>query len=92
MTNAPCMRFPIRFERWYSVLSSALLLRPADFYVEVRDGEVECRMGWAFHARFPRSTVARTAPPVFEKYGAPDEVAKRFMDRVAKLLGGDFGR
>jgi phage gpG-like protein len=30
--------------------------------------------------------------PVFEKYGAPDVVAKRFVDRVAKLLGGDFGR
>jgi len=30
--------------------------------------------------------------PVFEKYGAPEEVAKRFMERVAKLLGGDFGR
>lgn len=53
------MRFPIRFERWYGVLSSALLLRPADSWVEVRDGEVECRMGWAFRARFPRSAVAR---------------------------------
>jgi hypothetical protein len=30
--------------------------------------------------------------PVFETYGAPDVVAKRFIDRVAKLLGGDFGR
>jgi phage gpG-like protein len=30
--------------------------------------------------------------PVFEKYGAPEDVAKRFMERVAKLLGGDFGR
>lgn len=29
--------------------------------------------------------------PVFETYGAPDVVAKRFVDRVAKLLGGDFG-
>lgn len=30
--------------------------------------------------------------PVFETYGAPDVVAKRFIERVAKLLGGDFGR
>ncbi len=30
--------------------------------------------------------------PVFEKYGAPEEVARRFVERVAKLLGGDFGR
>jgi hypothetical protein len=30
--------------------------------------------------------------PVFETYGAPEVVAKRFVDRVAKLLGGDLGR
>jgi hypothetical protein len=53
-------RFPIRFERWYGLLSSVLLLRPSDSYVEVGDGEVECRMGWAFRARFPRSAVANT--------------------------------
>lgn len=29
--------------------------------------------------------------PVFEKYGQPEDVAKRFIERVAKLLGGDFG-
>jgi hypothetical protein len=56
---SPVERFPIRFERWYGVLSSALLLRPSDSYVEVRDAEVECRMGWAFHARFSRSAVSR---------------------------------
>jgi len=37
-------RFPIRFERWYSILSSALLLFPSDSYVEVGDGNVECRL------------------------------------------------
>lgn len=58
--TTPGSRCPIRFERWYSLLSSALWLRPADSFVEVRDDEVECRMGWAFRARFPRSTVART--------------------------------
>jgi hypothetical protein len=41
-------------------------------------------------------TVTRVPPrpflrPVFEKYGQPDQVAKRFMERVANLLGGDFG-
>ncbi len=31
--------------------------------------------------------------PVFEKYGADAEVvSKRFLDRVARLLAGDFGR
>jgi hypothetical protein len=54
-------RFPIRFEGWYSVLSSALRLRPSDAYVEVRGDEVECRMGWAFRAGFPRSAVVRAA-------------------------------
>jgi len=53
-------RFPIRFERWYGVLSSALFLRPSESYVEVSDEDVECRMGWAFGARFPRSAVANT--------------------------------
>jgi hypothetical protein len=54
-------RFPIRFERWYAVLSSGLLLPPSDAYLEIEDGEVECHMGWAFHARFPRAAVRRAA-------------------------------
>jgi hypothetical protein len=54
------LRFPIRFESWYRLLSSVLLLAPSDSYVEVGDGGVECRMGWAFRARFPRSAVAST--------------------------------
>lgn len=29
--------------------------------------------------------------PVFEKYGNPEEVSRRFVERVATLLGGDFG-
>jgi len=30
--------------------------------------------------------------PVFEKYGAdPEQVSKRFLDRVGRLLAGDFG-
>lgn len=53
-------RFPIRFEAWYALLSSALFLRPADAYVDVNGDDVSVRMGWAFNARFPRSCVART--------------------------------
>jgi hypothetical protein len=53
-------RVPIRFERWYRVLSSALLLFPSDSYVEIGEREVECRMGWSFRARFPRAAVAST--------------------------------
>ena len=29
--------------------------------------------------------------PVFAKHSQPEEVSRRFLDRVAKLLGGDFG-
>jgi hypothetical protein len=61
MSSSGTTRFPIRFERWYSLLSSALLLRPSDSYVELGNGDVECRMGWAFRARFPRSSVAHTS-------------------------------
>ncbi len=65
MAERSASRIPIRFERWYSVLSSALLLPPSESYIEVTDGDVECRMGWAFRVRFPRSAVVRAAR--FEK-------------------------
>lgn len=29
--------------------------------------------------------------PAFEKYGQPEDVSRRFLGRIAKLLGGDFG-
>ena len=29
--------------------------------------------------------------PVFEKYADPDQVSRRFLERVAKNLGGEFG-
>jgi hypothetical protein len=54
-------RFPIRFDSWYGVLSSALLLPPSSSYVEVSDGQVVVRMGWGFRARFPVATVAKTS-------------------------------
>ena len=30
--------------------------------------------------------------PVFDKYAQPEQVSRRFLERVAALLGGDFGR
>lgn len=51
-------RFPIRFDAWYRLLSSALLLRPSASYLDVSDDTVSVRMGWAFSARFPRSSIA----------------------------------
>ena len=54
-------RFPISFDRWYSVLSRALGLPPSTAYVERVGSEVEIRMGWAFRARFPRAAITSTA-------------------------------
>lgn len=55
------LRFPIRFDPAYGVLSAFLLLRPSDSFVEIEGDEVRVRMGWAFQARFPRSAVASAA-------------------------------
>jgi hypothetical protein len=54
-------RFPIRFDRAYGVLSTALFLPPSASWVEVDGAEVQVRMGWAFRARFPRAAVASAA-------------------------------
>ncbi len=54
-------RFPIRFEAWYRVLSSALFLSPSDSFVDLAEDAVSVRMGWAFSARFARSAVAATS-------------------------------
>ncbi len=51
-------RFPIRFDRVYALLSAALLLRPADSFVDLEGDEVRVRMAWAFRARFRRAAVA----------------------------------
>ena len=50
-------RFPIRFDEWYGVLSSALFLPPSSSYVEVGRQQVRVQMSWAFRACFPRSAV-----------------------------------
>jgi hypothetical protein len=55
-------RFPIRFDRVYAILSSALFISPSDSYVEIGPEEVVVRMAWAFRARFARSTVESTVP------------------------------
>lgn len=55
------MRFPILFEPLYGVVSSLLLLRPADSYLEIVGDGVECRMGWAFRTKFPLAVVTRAS-------------------------------
>jgi hypothetical protein len=62
MTSADPQRFPIRFEAWYSILSTALFLLPSSSYVEVDGEQVWVRMGWAFSSRFPRAAVASVGP------------------------------
>ena len=61
MTSEGAARFPIRFEEWYRLLSSALGLPPSTAYVTVDGDQVEVRMGWAFRSRFPRAAVASAA-------------------------------
>jgi hypothetical protein len=51
------MHFPIRFEKLYGLLSTVLLIPPSSSWVDVSSGDVEVRMGWAFHAKFPLSAV-----------------------------------
>jgi hypothetical protein len=50
-------RYPIRFDSAYGVLSTFLLMRPSEAFVEVDGAEVRVRMAWGFRARFPRSAV-----------------------------------
>jgi hypothetical protein len=50
-------RFPISFDGWYRVLSSAVGLLPSRSYLDLDKEQVEVRMGWAFRSRFPRSAV-----------------------------------
>lgn len=54
-------RIPIRFDPWYRILSSALLLPPSSAFVEVDDESVRVEMGWAFRARFPTAAVRSVA-------------------------------
>ena len=51
-------RFPIRFDAWYRILSTAVFLPPSSAYVEVKGDDVQVRMGWAFRSRFSVAAVA----------------------------------
>lgn len=62
VADAP-RRFPISFEPWYRGLSTVALLPPSTAYVEVAGDEVAVRMGWAFRARFPRTSVVAVSEP-----------------------------
>lgn len=51
-------RFAIRYDPWCGWLLGLLGLGRRFSGVDVADGEVVIRMGWAFRLRFPISTVA----------------------------------
>ena len=52
------VRFAIRFDSWYRVLSRLLFLPPRACYVEIQGDQVHARMGWAFRSSFPCTVVA----------------------------------
>jgi hypothetical protein len=62
MPSADVARFPIRFDPVFRVLSTALLLLPADSYVELAGDEVRVRMAWGFRSRFPSAAIAAASP------------------------------
>jgi hypothetical protein len=57
MSGGNPQRFPIRFDKWYGILSSALFIPPSSSYVEVDSRQIRVQMSWAFRACFPRRAV-----------------------------------
>jgi len=51
------IRFPIKFDRAYGMLSTALFMSPAKSYVEFVGDHVLVRMGWGFRSEFPKTAV-----------------------------------
>ena len=54
------MRYPIRFDSWFEVLSRSVSLKPSQSWLDVGPDEIAVRMGWGFRASFPRASVAGT--------------------------------
>jgi hypothetical protein len=55
------IRIPISFDRLYVPLAVSLRAGPKQSCVTVDGDQVDVRMGWAFHARFERSRITKTA-------------------------------
>jgi hypothetical protein len=58
---ATSVRFPIKFDASYALLSRALLISPTDSYVEIVGSDVSVRMAWAFRTTFDRTRVTGTS-------------------------------
>lgn len=54
-------RFPIAYSKPMRFLAGALGLGPRGAWIDIGQADIEVRMGWAFHARFPRSSVKAAA-------------------------------
>ncbi|MCV7413200.1 hypothetical protein AWC05_10870 [Mycobacterium florentinum] len=51
------MQTELRYERWYVLLSTPLGLGPSTSEVRVEDGTLHVKMGWAFDAHIPVSSI-----------------------------------
>ncbi|WP_083026134.1 hypothetical protein [Mycolicibacter minnesotensis] len=58
------MDFPMRYDRWYRPLATVLGLGPARARIEVSDGLLQVRSGWAFAMDIALNNIesARPAP------------------------------
>jgi hypothetical protein len=54
-------RFDVHYSRWWRWLFSISGLGPRWTAVELRENELYVRMGWAFRATIPRSSIATAA-------------------------------
>lgn len=60
--NRTSQRFPIRFGRFNAVLLSLFGMGPKRSFTEVTDDDVNVKMGWAFTATVPRSSIGGVEP------------------------------
>lgn len=63
--------FAIEYSRWFAALASALGTGPRLSRLDVGSSDVTVRMGWAFSARIPRSSIvgARRHPDIHTAIG-----------------------
>ena len=66
-------QFPILFDTWYGVVSTALFLPPASSFVDVTDEEIRVQMGWAFQSHFPKTAVTLAAENLYSTLAASFE-------------------
>ncbi|OBI07197.1 hypothetical protein A5715_18165 [Mycolicibacter heraklionensis] len=59
-----CVDFPMRYDRWYRPLATVLGLGPRRANIQVANGVLQVRSGWAFAIDIPLTNIesARPAP------------------------------